>query len=87
MRQKTGMADQQQVRREMTELHGKDRELAEQRLAQLRMTHSDLDAAIEALIEKGTFDALQLQRMKRRKLQVKDDISRITAMLSPDIIA
>jgi hypothetical protein len=58
-----------------------------ERLAQLRQEHRDLDAAILALEEAAVRDQLQLTRMKKRKLQLKDLISRIEAVLLPDIIA
>jgi len=57
------------------------------RLHQLQEEHRDLDAAISAMTGQGVFDQLQLQRMKKRKLQLKDDISRIEDYLYPDIIA
>jgi len=71
----------------MTEVTGEDRAAVEQRLGQLRITHNDLDAAIEALGDKGSYDDLQMQRMKRKKLQLKDEMARLEALLSPDIIA
>ena len=71
----------------MTEVSGESREVVEHRLSQLKLTHNDLDAAIEALGDKGSYDDLQMQRLKRRKLQLKDDIARLEALLSPDIIA
>ncbi|WP_416898558.1 MAG: YdcH family protein [Minwuia sp.] len=71
----------------MTEVSGESRHAVEQRVAELKLTHNDLDAAIEALGQKGSYDDLQMQRMKRRKLQLKDEICRLEAMLSPDIIA
>jgi hypothetical protein len=71
----------------MTEIVGDGRAEVEQRLAQLRMTHTDLDAAIEALNDRGAYDDLQMQRLKRRKLQLKDEIARLQALLEPDIIA
>lgn len=49
--------------------------------------HRDLDAAIHALQEKGTGDQLTLQRLKKRKLQLKDKIALIEDRLTPDIIA
>jgi len=49
--------------------------------------HRDLDAAIEALHEKGRVDPLTLIRLKKRKLALKDQISRIEDELTPDIIA
>lgn len=58
-----------------------------ERLAQLREEHRDLDVAILALEEAAVRDQLQLTRMKKRKLQLKDLIARIEAVLLPDIIA
>ena len=52
-----------------------------------RREHRDLDEAIQALIEKGTADQLTLQRLKKKKLLLKDRISRIADRLTPDIIA
>ena len=52
-----------------------------------RREHRDLDEAIQALIEKGTADQLTLQRLKMKKLLLKDRISRIEDRLTPDIIA
>jgi hypothetical protein len=56
-------------------------------LARLRQEHRDLDAAIAALEQVGTPDRLQLQRLKKRKLSLKDRISFLDDMLTPDIIA
>jgi len=52
-----------------------------------RREHRDLDEAIVALIEKSTSDQLTLQRLKKKKLQLKDMIARIEDRLTPDIIA
>jgi hypothetical protein len=71
----------------MSEVAEEDRAAVEQRVGQLKITHNDLNAAIEALGDKGSYDDLQLQRMKRKKLQLKDEIARLEALLSPDIIA
>ena len=57
------------------------------RLEVLRVEHRDLDDVIARLIEKVPFDQLQLQRLKKRKLGLKDVISRIANALEPDIIA
>lgn len=57
------------------------------RLAQLRIEHRDLDAAIAALGETGTGDQLQMARLKKRKLLLKDQIAMIEDYLTPDIIA
>jgi len=56
-------------------------------LARLRQEHRDLDAAIAALEQVGTPDRLQLQRLKKRKLSLKDRISFLDDMLTPDSIA
>jgi hypothetical protein len=53
----------------------------------LRDEHRDLDQAIDALIERGTADQLTLQRLKKKKLALKDKIARIEDRLFPDIIA
>jgi hypothetical protein len=57
------------------------------RLEELRLEHRDLDAAINALIETGYPDQLQMSRMKKRKLQLKDAIARIESKLIPDLNA
>lgn len=56
-------------------------------LARLRQEHRDLDAAITALATAGGADSLQIQRLKKRKLVLKDRISRMEDQLLPDIIA
>jgi hypothetical protein len=56
-------------------------------LAQLRQEHRDLDSAIEALQQQPRPDNLQLQRLKKRKLVLKDRISVLEDKLLPDIIA
>jgi hypothetical protein len=58
-----------------------------QRLEWLREEHRDLDVALEALIESGGRDQLQLARLKRRKLRLKDEIKACEDQLIPDIIA
>jgi hypothetical protein len=63
-----------------------DEELAA-RVAVLGEEHRDLDAAIAALLSQATVDQLQVQRLKKRKLQLKDQVSKLNAILLPDIIA
>jgi hypothetical protein len=57
------------------------------RVAHLRMEHRDLDTAIAALIENGTSDQLQLARLKKRKLILRDEIAVFEGQMIPDIIA
>jgi hypothetical protein len=56
-------------------------------LARLRQEHRDLDDAIEALQAQARPDNLQIQRLKKRKLLLKDRISALEDKLLPDIIA
>jgi hypothetical protein len=57
------------------------------RLATLRIEHRDLDAAISALSAADSQDQLQIARLKKRKLQLKDQIAIFEDYLTPDIIA
>ena len=57
------------------------------KLATLVEEHRDLDTAIAALIASGARDQIQLTRLKKRKLQLKDMIAKIEDELLPDIIA
>jgi hypothetical protein len=57
------------------------------RLAALRQRHRDLDAAIASLEASGTSDQLQLRRLKKMKLHLKDEITTLEDSLIPDIIA
>jgi len=59
----------------------------ERRLATLREEHQDLDAAVTALEERPLPDMLQIARLKRRKLALKDEIVRLEDQLLPDILA
>jgi hypothetical protein len=63
-----------------------ERELREQ-LARLLQEHRDLDSAIEALQGSPGSDILQVQRLKKRKLYLRDRITFIEDQLTPDIIA
>lgn len=56
-------------------------------LERLKQEHRDLDSAIEALTSVSGSDVLQIQRLKKRKLQLKDRISQVEDQLFPDIIA
>lgn len=57
------------------------------RLEMLRTEHRDLDSAIGALIAAGSSDQLQLARLKKRKLRLRDEIALLEDQLIPDIIA
>lgn len=57
------------------------------RLEVLRTEHRDLDSAIAALIEGGSTDQLQLARLKKRKLRLRDEVTMLEDQLVPDIIA
>ena len=57
------------------------------RLEVLKIEHRDLDAAIDALLSAGMQDQLQIARLKKRKLKLKDQIALVEDYLIPDIIA
>ena len=57
------------------------------RLELLRQEHRDLDTAIYALSQSGAGDQLQLARLKKRKLRLRDEIAMLEDQLVPDIIA
>ena len=73
----------------MTELPPSEEELAQirKRLHVLEIEHHDLDDVIGRLAADPAQDQLQLRRLKKRKLVLKDQISRLRARLIPDIIA
>lgn len=57
------------------------------RLAALKLEHRDLDTAIEALRASITADQVQIARLKKRKLRLKDEIAQLEDLAVPDIIA
>jgi hypothetical protein len=57
------------------------------RLTHLRTEHRDLDMAIDALRSASSSDQLQLARLKKRKLRLRDEIAMLEDILIPDIIA
>jgi len=57
------------------------------KLEELKIEHRDLDDAIEALRMRGSVDQMQIARLKRKKLALKDRINQIEDQLLPDIIA
>lgn len=57
------------------------------RLIELRIEHADLDAMIDRLVEQSPVDELALQRLKKRRLALKDMIARLEATTEPDDLA
>lgn len=57
------------------------------KLNDLIIEHRDLDEVIARIVEQTPFDQLQIQRLKKRKLVLKDEITRLESRLLPDIIA
>ncbi len=64
-----------------------DQAAARQKLANLVSEHRDLDDVIARVTATAPFDQLQMQRLKKRKLALKDQIARLESRLVPDIIA
>ncbi len=64
-----------------------DRDAILRKLHELRSEHRDLDTVVVRLTEAGAIDQLQLQRLKKRKLLLKDEIARLDSRLIPDNIA
>jgi hypothetical protein len=64
-----------------------ERQAIRDQIERLREEHRDLDVAIEALTLSGAADRLQLQRLKKRKLSLRDRMQRLGDDLTPDIIA
>lgn len=62
-------------------------EAISRRIELLRQEHRDLDSAIDALLEGSSIDQLQVARLKKRKLRLRDEISMLEDQLVPDIIA
>ena len=58
-----------------------------QKLSGLRQNHRELDDVINRISDEAPYDHLQMQRLKRRKLALKDQITRLESQLLPDIIA
>jgi len=70
-----------------SDLSMKTDEVLRVELEVFRREHRDLDDAIHALVERGVSDQLTIQRLKKRKLRLKDIIAQIEDRLTPDIIA
>ncbi|BBK33327.1 hypothetical protein EDC65_0063 [Stella humosa] len=64
-----------------------DLELIRQKLEAVKSEHRDLDDVIERLGEHPPVDQLRLQRLKKRKLMLKDQMAQLESLLLPDIIA
>ncbi len=64
-----------------------DRDTLLRKLHELRSEHRDLDTVIARLAEQGAFDQLQMVRLKKRKLLLKDEIGWLESRLIPDSIA
>jgi hypothetical protein len=64
-----------------------ERAMLEQRIMQLKIEHRDLDDVIKRLSDQMVHDQVQLQRMKRRKLLLKDQIAWLERQIDPDIPA
>lgn len=59
----------------------------QQRIQELRTEHRDLDEIIELLISQGHPDVMKIQRLKKRKLRLRDIINRLESELIPDLDA
>lgn len=64
-----------------------ERAMLEQRIMQLRIEHRDLDDVIRRLSDQRVYDQVQLQRLKRRKLLLKDQIAWLERQVDPDVPA
>ena len=64
-----------------------DQENIKKKINELLEQHSELDDAIERINEKIPFDQIKLQRLKKRKLILKDEINKLKSKILPDIIA
>ena len=79
---KTADSQQQNNHAQNSDMQGLQRQLAE-----LESEHRDLDEVINQLSDGTPINQLQIQRLKKRKLNLKDEITRLHAKLLPDIIA
>lgn len=82
-----GSSPADEARRAAVAMKQDDESELRAQLAQLRQEHRDLDVAIDALHNSPAPDLLQVQRLKKRKLQLRDRIIQIEDQLTPDIIA
>ena len=68
-------------------MNHRESELLQEKLAQLKSEHRDLDDVIARISEDVPFDQIQVKRLKKRKLLLKDQILQLESQLLPDIIA
>jgi len=68
-------------------LTDEERQSIRAQISVLELEHGDLNAIIDRLVEDPALDQLQLRRLKKRKLLLKDQIARLQARVIPDIIA
>ena len=80
-------AEPRRETRAALKLDEQQRDLLNRKLEELRTEHRDLDDVIARVTEEGPFDQVRVQRLKKRKLLLKDQIIHIESMLLPDIIA
>ena len=71
----------------MNDIGNADRVALMQRLVALQVEHRDLDEVIQRLVGEPAHDQLQVTRLKRRKLLLKDQIARIERQIDPDVSA
>ncbi|MEH6998968.1 MAG: DUF465 domain-containing protein [Limnobacter sp.] len=71
----------------MPMVHTEDIESIKRRIVELQVEHRDLDQIISMLTAQAGFDQLQVRRLKKRKLQIKDSITLLQIQLEPDIPA
>ena len=64
-----------------------DIELIRRRIVELEVEHQDLDSVIDQLSESPIQDELRLRRLKKHRLQLRDDIASLKMQLEPDILA
>ena len=64
-----------------------DLETLKEKLEALKLEHRDLDDVIASMTGSGPFDQLQIRRLKKRKLMLKDQITQLESRILPDIIA
>jgi hypothetical protein len=69
------------------ELSEEERQAIASQIERIREEHRDLDVAIDALLKTGATDRLQVQRLKKRKLVLRDRLTALEDVLTPDIIA